>query len=144
MRPLWRSLMAAPHLPIVAYLAVIGWRAIAAGGIAPASMEHALPVWLVLLWTVAIAAGGTLATLGGLGSWTRTESSGLALLLVGAAIYGVVLAATQWPHSLTIILVSAAIVAMCAIRMRVLTLARRAREVAAEHTDEPDDAGREG
>lgn len=130
-----RRLLAAPWLPIVAYLAVVAWLGLASGGVAPRAMMHTLPSWLVLTWTVSLAVGGTLAFFGPLGKGTLAETAGLVLLLWGSLLYGCVLTASLWPDSLTTILVSAAIAAMCGIRLHILALARHAEKVAKRIAD---------
>ena len=125
-----RRLLAAPWLPIVAYLAVIAWLRLASGGIAPRALVHTLPPWLVLTWTVSIGVGGTLAAIGPLSAGTLAETAGLVMLLWGSVLYGTVLAVSLWPDSLTTILVSAAIASMCGIRLHILALARHAEKVA--------------
>lgn len=130
---LWRNLAEAPWLPITAYLGLVGIIGIASGvGVAPRSIDATLPDWLVMAWTVGIAAGGIAATVGCLWSRTRVESAGMALLAYGAGLYGVVVAVAAWPHSLIIIAVSVAVLSMCAIRLRVLSLARRAQRRAGQ------------
>lgn len=130
---LWTGITTAPYLPVAAYLAASGWVGLAHGGITPGDLlDHTLPAWLITMWTVAVALGGTLATLGGLAGRTRVESSGLALLLYGAAVYGVAGSLAIHGNPWSVAAVSAAIAAMCASRMRILARARRAREVAAD------------
>lgn len=133
---LWRTLAEAPYLPIVAYLGLVGIVGIVTGaGVAPHPLRALLPTWLVMAWTVGIAAGGTLATLGAfLRNGTRAESAGLGLLAYGAALYGAVVASVAWPHALTVIAVSVAVLSMCLIRLRVLSLARRAQRRAGQIT----------
>lgn len=129
----------APYLPVAAYLATIGWAGLTRGGITPGDLlDHALPGWLVLMWTIAVAAGGTAATLAGLTGRTRVESAGLALLLYGAAVYGVVGSFAVHGNPWQVATLSAAIAAMCLLRMRALSQARHAREVAADIDREAD------
>lgn len=130
-----RRLLAAPWLPIVAYLAVVAWLGLARGGVAPHALVHTLPPWLVLTWTISIGAGGTLAFVGPLGKGTLVETTGLVLLLWGSVLYGCVLTVSLWPGSLSTILVSAAIAAMCGIRLHILALARHAEKVAKRIAD---------
>lgn len=125
-----RRLYGAPWLPIAGYLGIIAALSLASGGVAPPAMTHALPAWLVLMWTLALALGGLLSVVGVLFEQTRVESAGLVLLIYGAGMYGLVLSVALWPHSTGFILVSAAICGMCAIRLRVLALARHAQKVA--------------
>lgn len=127
----WQTLTGRPHLPIAAYLAAVGWIGLLSGDHGTGGI---LPGWLAIMWTIAIAVGGTLATLGCLAVRTRVESTGLALLAYGAAVYGAVFGALYWPSPYPI-LVGVAVAAMCLIRMRVLSLARRAQEVAAQIRD---------
>lgn len=127
-----RRLYGAPWLPIVAYLGAIAVLSLASGGVAPPAMTHALPPWLVLMWTIALAAGGLLAIVGVLSEQTRVESAGLVLLIYGAGLYGLVLSVALWPRSLNIILVSVAVCGMCLIRLRVLALARHAQKLATD------------
>lgn len=137
---LWRGLAEAPYLPIAAYLALVGAAGLASGGgIAPSSVRDTLPHWLVLAWTLAVTAGGALATVGALVERTRVESAGLGFLAAGAVVYGLVVTLAAWPGGATVIAVSAAVLSMCLIRMRVLALARHAQEVAttlAAHDDQ--------
>jgi hypothetical protein len=133
-----RRLYGAPWLPIASYLGVVACLSLASGGVAPPAMTHALPAWLVLMWTVALAAGGLLSTIGVLSEKTRVESAGLVLLTYGAGLYGLVLSVALWPNSLGIILVAVAICGMCGIRLRVLALARHAQKVATEQRRDGD------
>lgn len=142
---LWRALAEAPYLPIVAYLAVVGIGGIVSGGgIAPGAVRDVLPYWLVMAWTVAVAAGGALATIGALAERSRVESAGLAFLAAGAVVYGLTIPTAAWPEGATVITVSAAVLSMCLIRMRVLALARHAQEVATTLADDHDSDEREG
>ena len=125
-----RRFLAAPWLPIVAYLAIVAWLALATGGVAPRALVHTLPAWLVLTWSACIAVGGTLAFIGPLVEGTLLETAGLVMLLWGACMYGVVLTVSLWPDSLTTVLVSVAIATMCYVRLRVLSVARKAQRVA--------------
>jgi len=127
-----RRLYGAPWLPVATYLGVVALLSLASGGVAPPAMTHALPAWLVLMWTVALAVGGLLSTVGVLSERTRVESAGLVLLTYGAGLYGLVLAVALWPHSLATILVAVTICAMCGIRLRVLALARHAQVMATQ------------
>lgn len=131
-RKLWRALTFAPWLPIVAYLGFVGIVALASQqhSILPDSLTDTLPWWLALAWTVAIAVGGACATIGGLWLHTRIESVGLAFLGSGAVIYGACVTIAAWPSGATVLAVVVAIASMCAIRMRTLSLARRAQDEA--------------
>ena len=127
----WQALTTRPHLPIVAYLAVIGWAVVIAGDHGSLGL---LPAWLAIMWTLAIAVGGTLATLGILWMWRVVEAVGSVLLTYGAVVYGVLFGISLWPNWRPIA-VAAAIATMCSIRLRVLYLARTAETVAAEIAD---------
>lgn len=129
MSRLWDTLIRLPHVPVAAYLALVGWGGVVSGGITPDSL-HVLPAWLVEMWTFAVAIGGTGSVIGALMQRTRIESTGLGLLAYGSVLYGLVGAVVLWPGSATVIALSAAVASMCLIRMRVLSLARHAQEVA--------------
>lgn len=126
-----RRLLAVPYWPVALYLGIIAWLGIGTGGVAPPTMVHILPAWLVIMWSLSLAVGGTIAPLGILIGRNRLESSGLAMLAYGSALYGIVLTAEAWPRGGTFALVGFAIVAMCLIRLRVLRKGRVARHVAA-------------
>ena len=124
----WQALTSRPHLPIVAYLGVTGWAAVIGADHGSLGL---IPPWLAIMWTLAVAIGGTLATIGILGLWKVVEAVGSVLLTYGAVVYGVLFGIGLWPRW-TPIAVAAAITAMCVIRLRVLYLARTAETVAAE------------
>lgn len=89
-----------------------------------------LPEWLEVVWSALATIGGVLAGLGCLMHATRTESSGLGFLAVGALTYGLVASSRDhWALAIGVML-------MCLIRMRVLSLARHALEVATDLRDE--------
>lgn len=121
----WHSVTSRPHLPIAAYLTFVSCEALLRG-------PHGgpLPVWLGVAWSALATIGGLLAVLGCLAHATRTESSGLGFLAVGALIFGVV--ADGHDHWALVV----GVILMCLIRMRVLALARHALEVATELRDE--------
>lgn len=127
-----RRLAEAPfETPIAIWFGVIGWIGIATGqGITPATLEDALPIWLVQAWTVGIALGGTLTAFGKLRQRDRIESSGLVLLGYGVTLYGGVLVKVAGEAGITAAAAMFAIAAGCAIRLRVLALSHRARAVA--------------
>lgn len=133
-----RTLFIAPYLPYAMYLGAVGIVALASQdrGIIPDTLTDTIPWWLATMWTLAVAAGGVLATIGALWRHTRIESAGLALLAFGAALYGACITAAAWPTGATALAVVAAVVSSCLLRMRVLTLARRAQEEAQDIADE--------
>lgn len=116
-----------PALPIVVYLAVVGLLAMASGGgAAPETVQHSTPPWLTHAWTLSLAGGGCLAVAGCLTGRTRGESAGLALLIFGLGLYGLADAVKRWPLGLETATALLALMACCAIRLRVLHLARKA------------------
>jgi len=129
-RTAWRQQLDNPAMPIVIYLGVVGWLAVASGGVAPDVVEHTVPAWLAYAWSGSLAAGGTLATVAGMTGRTRGESAGLALLLFGLGLYGWSAALERWPVGLGTVSALLALMACCYLRMRVLRLARRAVRVA--------------
>ena len=128
----WRDrLFYYEYLPVALYLSAAGWAGIFSDGhISPGSLD-ALPGWLAGMWTYSIAFGGLIAPVGAFTGKTRIESAGLIMLAWGAGLYGLVGAVLLWPNSVALVAVSLAIVSMCFIRMRKLSLARRAQQVAA-------------
>lgn len=127
----WQAITTRPHLPIAAYLAYAGWRALIAGDHGSLGV---LPAWLAIAWTLALAVGGTLAVVGGLAMAKRTEAAGLALMLAGDIIYGGVFGAALWRSGEADqpIAVSVAIGLMCLIRLRRIRLLRNRTDTAAE------------
>ena len=121
----WTAITSRPHLPIAAYLTFVSCEALLRG-----HDGGPLPVWLGLVWSALATIGGLLAVLGCLMHATRTESSGLGFLAVGALTFGIVAEGRDhWALAVGVIL-------MCLIRMRVLSLARHALEVATGLRDE--------
>lgn len=127
-----RRLAEAPfETPIAIWFGFIGWIGVLSGrGITPASLEDALPIWLVQAWTIGLALGGTLTAAGKLRQRDRVESSGLVLLGYGATLYGATLIVAAGLNGVTAAAAMFAIAAGCAIRLRVLALSHRARSVA--------------
>ncbi len=127
-----RRLAEAPfETPIALWFGIIGWVGIVTGqGITPATLEDALPIWLVQAWTIGLALGGMLTVIGKLRQRDRLESSGLALLGYGTTLYAGVLVAAAGLAGLTAAAAMFAITFGCLIRLRVLTLSHRARGVA--------------
>lgn len=105
------------------------------GGLAPDSMTITLPIWLAQMWTIAIACGGVGATAGCLLDSSRIESTGLGLIVYGVVFYATVGGVFNWPSSLTVIMLCASIASMCVIRMRVLSLSRKAQQRAQGEQD---------
>jgi len=128
-RRFWENFTTVPYLPIAAWVAFIGWTSLLSGGIRPEG-GHTLPEWLLMAWTLAFAIGGTLAVWGGSTARTRAESSGLALLTTGLVFYGVVVLSTGVHDPVGTALSVTAFTAMCLIRMRILSRARKAQEAA--------------
>lgn len=74
-------------MPFVGYVAVIGVMSLAAGGVAPDSVESSTPVWLGYGWSGCMAVGGFAAVTGGVSGRTRLEAGGLALLIASLALF---------------------------------------------------------
>lgn len=127
-----RQITALPYMPVSAYLALVGLLRLGHGGLVPdeGTFHHVAPHLLIFTWTFAIVIGGFASVFGSLFGATRTESSGLVLLLFGATFYGLGVTYEVGPEFSTIS-VSIAIVLMCFFRMRILTKARRAQKKAA-------------
>ena len=120
-----------PALPIVMYLGVIGVLGVLSGGSAPDTVTHGTPVWLTHMWAWSLALGGVLATVACLTGRTRGESAGLAMLVFGLGLYGLAEVAAGGPvEGLETATALVALIGCCAIRMRVLHLARRAQRKA--------------
>lgn len=138
MTSLARRLLRVPaYLPFIVWLAVVGWQGVARGGIAPGSaLDHLLPSWVVMMWTVAVAAGATLAVVGGVSARTRVESTGLALILYGVVLYGGVGAYAVSHGTWSVISVASAFGLSALLRLFVLSRARHAQEVAADLSEE--------
>lgn len=143
----WRDrLFYYEYLPVALYLSAAGWAGIITDGrISPGSLD-ALPGWLAIMWTYSIAIGGIIAPVGAFTGKTRVESAGLTMLAWGAGLYGLVGAFLLWPNSVAVVAVSLAIVSMCLIRMRKLSLSRRAQQVAASiaRADLADEQAKDG
>lgn len=129
--PRWRErLLHHEYVPVALYLSAAGWAGIVTDGrISPSSLE-ALPAWMAIVWTWSIALGGLLAPAGVFTGKTRLESVGLTMLAWGVGLYGSG-ALLLWPASVAAVALSAAVVSMCLIRLRTLSLSRRAQQVAA-------------
>lgn len=117
-----------PHLWIVVYLLYVGVDSLLHLQ-TPRVMEHSLPSWLTTAWMCALTAGGVLALGGCIAARTRVESAGLVLQTFGISLYCAVVAYTTSisPSGYASVV---ALVAVCASRMWVLSLARRARRQA--------------
>lgn len=143
----WRDrLLHHEYMPVALYLSAAGWAGIVTDGrISPGSLD-ALPGWLAGMWTYSIAFGGLIAPIGAFTEKTRVESAGLTLLAWGALLYGLVGAVLLWPNSVALVAVASAIVSMCLIRMRKLSLSRRAQQVAASiaRADTADEQTKDG
>lgn len=116
-----------PLLPITVWLGVVG--AAALWGFTPRSVEAQTPLWLTYMWSTVLAAGGIAASLGSLRDSNRVEAAGLSLLLAGLGLFALAEATTGLgPFQVVGFL---ALSGGCAIRLRVLRLARKGeREVA--------------
>lgn len=125
-----RSSSLTAYVPLVCYLALIAVIGLLTGtGIAPDTLQVALPWWLVQIWTVSIAFGGISCTVGAASKATSLESAGLLLLAWGAFLYGSVIAVVGYPYSFGAAAVSAAVILTCVIRLRELAhIRRQARE----------------
>lgn len=124
-----RRLLSAPYSPIAAYLGFIAWVALPEG-VEPPSMREVLPHWLVVMWTISIALGGTFAVIGLLMGRLRVEAAGLTSLAYGAVLWGVVLTVSEHRWDLATPALTLAIGLMCGIRMYVLSLAIKAEKEA--------------
>lgn len=130
---IWQTCAESPfEIPVALYLGIIGFIGLASGnGITPKTIDAALPIWLVLAWTVGLAVGGVATVIGKIMQRGRIESSGLILLAYGASLYALVLGfAADWPTAATAVAAMMAIAIGCLIRLRVLALSRRALTVA--------------
>lgn len=135
LRLFWTDLTVTPHLPIVLYLAIVGWVTLLTDQRFISShhpLAHHAPHWLVIGWIAAIAVGGTMAVVGGLIRLTRMESTGLGFLLAGAATYGAGAAyeLAFGDGASGVLSGSLAVIVMCLIRMKVLSLARKSERKA--------------
>lgn len=127
----WTGIASAPYTPIAAYLSAISWAKVFENQrfLPTAGLARHLPVWLAVCWILAIALGGMCAVLGVTVQRNRIEASGLVFLLTGAIFYGI--GSSYELGSWETVPVSVAIALMCAIRLRVLAVARKAQEGAA-------------
>lgn len=129
---LWLAMAEGPfEVTIATYLGFVGFVGLLSGdGIRPPSLAEAVPVWLVMAWTVGVAFGGLLAALGKITNKTRTESAGLVFLGYGTSFYAVALLFVAFPNSAYSAAAFLAIAVGCILRLRVLALARRAGRIA--------------
>jgi hypothetical protein len=130
-RKFWAGLASAPYTPIAAYLSAISWTKVFENQrfLPTAGLARHLPVWLAVCWIMAIALGGLCAVLGVTLQRNRIEASGLIFLLTGAIFYGI--GSSYETGTWHTIPVSVAVALMCAIRLHVLSQARKAQEGAA-------------
>lgn len=126
----WDHFATVPYLPVVAWVGFAAFASLPGGGIHPTGRAGTLPEWLVMTWTLAFALGSTAAFLGGSTGRTRIESSGLAVLLFGLLFYGAVVLFTDPADPAGTAVSVVAFAAMCMIRMRILSLSRKAIEAA--------------
>lgn len=129
---LWRALAVGPfEVPLAIYLGVVGVVALVSGnGLKPATIEEALPYWLVMVWTFCIGFGGLSTATGKILEHSRLESVGLVLLGYGSTFYAATLLLVAFPVSTVSAAAFLAIAAGAGLRLRVLSQARRAAVVA--------------
>lgn len=129
---LWRALAVGPfEVPLALYLGVVGVLALISGsGLKPATIEEALPYWLVMIWTFCIGFGGLATAAGKIVEHGRLESVGLVLLGYGSTFYAVTLLLVALPVSAVSAAAFLAIAAGSGLRLRVLAQARQATTVA--------------
>ena len=120
-----RNAARAPWLPVAAYLAYVGIRALTDDS----PVARFLPAWLDAGWTAALIAGSVLVVAGTVTARTRAESAGHALHLAGIALYAACYATALHVDAVAAILTLGGV---AAIRLHVLSEARAAREEAAD------------
>lgn len=114
-----------PYVPVGCYLALSAVIGLLAGtGIAPDTLQAALPHWMVTVWTICVAVGGLACTAGAALRKASAESGGLVLLAWGAFMYGCVVAVVGYPYSFGAAAASVALILMCVIRLRELSKLR--------------------
>lgn len=132
--PIWVMSATAPfEVPILVYFSLIGFITLAGGYHAtPGSVLNTLPVWLIYLWISCFAVGSSVALIGRYFQRFPVESSGLALFAAGCFTYACVV---TYVNGFNAIFASGAYVALmtgCIIRIRVISLDQKARQVASD------------
>lgn len=122
------------YLPLMAYLAIVGWIGLIQRNIVPQGTHNYVPPWLIYVWVAAFALGGTVAFAAGLRRHARAESSGLVFVALGLLGYiGLVLRLYGFSWMIAeACLGPLAIFASCMIRLRVLRFARISERIAAQ------------
>ena len=120
-----RNAAQAPWLPVAAYLAYVGIRALADDS----PVARFLPAWLDVGWASALIAGTVLVVVGTVTLRPRAESAGHALHLAGIALYAACYATTLNLGAVVAILTLGGV---AAIRLHVLSRAREARAEAGD------------
>ena len=110
----------APWLPIAAYLAYVGIRALTDDS----PVARFLPSWLDTGWAGALIAGTVLVVVGTVTLRPRAESAGHALHLAGIALYAACYATALHVDAVAAILTLGGV---AAIRLHILSRAREAR-----------------
>lgn len=118
-------ILSSVHLPVSAYLTIIGAKTLIFGTETAGAVEAALPVWLTYVWAALALLGGVVTTGGTLAGRNRLEYVGHWATLSALAIF---LLAEGPTSGLLGVLTLAGVTA---IRMRVLTRDPLARQEAA-------------
>lgn len=93
-RRIGNRLIEAPYeLPIALICVIYGITRLVHHSVTPGTIEHLLPRWLVLMWTIALLLGGVATIFGRFTGWLRTEAAGQIGIAYGFALYGGVLLA---------------------------------------------------
>jgi len=137
---MWKALAVGPfEVPIALYLGIVGVLALlSGGGLRPATIETALPWWLVMTWTSCIAAGGLLTALGRVIEHSRLESGGLVLLGYGCSFYSATLLVVSFPQATVSAAAFLAIAVGCTLRLAVLSHSRKASLIAEQIVENED------
>lgn len=117
-----RRILAAPHLPIAAYLGLVG-------ATSTTALDEAVAWWLNAAWSFVLVLGTLLIVWGVAADRTRAESVGHMFHLFALALLGAVSLAAIGGGD---VLALATLAAVSGLRMRVLRRARAARREAGQ------------